>query len=293
MLLLPKTAACLMATPARRVGNVFLQPYAFTKSDGSIGVSAWAIITYEETKGAGAGPPEDVGTGEQPEDGSGEGNDAYLPEEGKNVIYHSFDFKTPDLVSAGRIVNRPEFDDDGDNIIQPEELIYLEDEDGTPILDYLGRPQLAYENARRGRFIPQGIGAFGASGTAQLMVHKQGPEGSGRPSDILLRRWVIPDYGSTFNKKPKKKDNIVVGYNIEDGKGNTFNPYSADWLDGEWLEDSVSGQSYYADGVQNMSSVTPTVTTAQPGRARSGRSLGGRQGRRMGPDRCQPERPDR
>ncbi|SHJ28834.1 hypothetical protein SAMN02745165_01990 [Malonomonas rubra DSM 5091] len=245
-------------------GNIFLQPYAFTKPDGSIAVSAWAIITYEETKGAGAGPPAE---GEEP-------SEAYLPEEGKNVIYHSFDFKTPELVSAGRIVNRPEFNDsDGDNYVDPEELVYLLDaEDGNQVLDYRDRPQLAYENARRGRFLPQGLGAFGATGTSQLMVHKQGPDGSGRPSDILLRRWVIPD-GS--KKIPLKKANsvgtqVVVGYNIVDADGNTVNPYSADCLVGDWIQDTgvdgeVSEQWYYADGVQNVSSVTPTETTDSMG----------------------------
>jgi len=67
--------------------NLFLQPYV--NADGK--TSAWAIINYEETKGAGNGPPED---GAIP-------SEAYLPEQGKNVIYHTFDFKTPDLVSGG------------------------------------------------------------------------------------------------------------------------------------------------------------------------------------------------
>ena len=239
-------------------GNIFLQPYAFTKSDGSIGISAWAIITYEETKGAGAGPPDETGTGENSE--------AYVPEEGKNVIYHSFDFKSPDLVSAGRIVNRPEFiDSNGDNVVQSGELVYLVDENGIQIPDYLGRPQLAYENARRGRFLPQGLGAFGSSGTTQLMVHKQGPEGSGRPSDILLRRWEVPGWNTTYTRVPKKKDGVVIGYNIEDAAGKTLNPYSSDCLVGDWIEDTLSGQYYYADGVQNVSSVTPTVTTDSQG----------------------------
>lgn len=247
-------------------GNIFLQPYAFTKPDGSIGISAWAIITYEETKGAGAGPPEGVGDGEKPEDGTGTGSDAYVPEEGKNVIYHSFDFKNPDVVSAGRIINRPEFvDSNDDNIVQPEELVYLVDELDVQIPDYLERPQLAYENARRGRFMPQGLGAFGTSGTAQIMVHKQGPEGAGRPSDILLRRWVIPDYGTTYKRVAKKIDGILVGYNIEDANGSTINPYSVNCLLGTRIEDPLSGQEYYADGVQNMSSVTPTVTTESMG----------------------------
>ncbi len=244
-------------------GNIFLQPYTFTKPDGSFGTSAWAIITYEETKGAGAGPPETDNNGTPDGSGEGSGVDAYLPEQGKNVIYHSFDFKNPDLVAAGRIVNRPEFIDDGDNIIQPSELVYLEDEGGVKILDYLDHWQLSYENARRGRFMPQGIGAFGSSHTALVMVHKQGPDGAGRPSDILLRRW---EYPADCTKVAKKKtDGTVVGYNIEDANGETVNPYGPDCIVGGWVEDTVSGQYYYEGGVQNMSSVTPTVVTDSKG----------------------------
>ena len=240
-------------------GNIFIQPYAYNKPDGSIAISAWAIITYEETKGAGAGPPDE----DELENGN---SDAYIPEEGKNVIYHSFDFQHPDLVAAGRIVNRPEFSDaDGDNVADPEELVYLVDEDGAQILDYLGRPQLAYENARRGRFMPQGIGAFAASRTSLVMVHKQGPDGAGRPSDILLRRWEYP--ASAKRITLKNAQNVVLGYNIVDKVTNaTINPYGADCLVGTWVEDTAnSGQGYYVDGVLNMSSVTPRVTTGSTG----------------------------
>ena len=247
-------------------GNIFLQSYVSgTKPDGSPIYSAWAIITYEETKGAGAGPPDTDEMGDQPEDGTGSGTDAYVPEEGKNVIYHSFDFKQPDLVAAGRIVNRPEFiDADLDNYVDPGELVYLVDETGALILDYLERPQLAYENARRGRFLPQGLGLIGPSKTSQLMVHKQGPEGAGRPSDILLRRWeLLPGY----KKNPIKVDGVTVGFNVVDtlNENEIVNPYSADCLVGEWVVDPVSGQGYYASGVQNVSSVTPTVVTESRG----------------------------
>ncbi|SHJ28958.1 hypothetical protein SAMN02745165_01994 [Malonomonas rubra DSM 5091] len=245
-------------------GNIFLQPYATGEYDakGNPVISAWTIITYEETKGAGAGPPEEEGGGED-----NTNSDAYIPEEGKNVIYHSFDMFEPDLVSAGRIVNRPEFIDvNENNIIDEGELVYLVDEDGVVIKDYLERPQLAYENARRGRFMPQGIGAFGKTGTALVMVHKQGPDGAGRPSDILLRRWQLPA-GAT--KVPFKNENnagtVVLGFSIKDVKGNWINPYSPERIVGEWVVDDASGQGYYADGVQNVSSVTPTVTTDSAG----------------------------
>jgi hypothetical protein len=109
--------------------NVFLQTY--TKPDGT--KSAWAIMAYEETKGAGIGPPdhtEDSPYGDEP-----------LPEEGKNAIYHSFDFQNPDLVSAGNIINLPERDADGNLMYQRDVSL---DGDGNVvfgelILDYLGR----------------------------------------------------------------------------------------------------------------------------------------------------------
>lgn len=227
-------------------GNIFLQPYvAGHKPDGSEIYSAWAIITYEETKGAGAGPPEETGTGEN--------SDAYIPEEGKNVIYHSFDFKTPDLVSAGYIMNSPEMDIDGN-------LIYLTEEpaeDGTPgaqIFDYLGRPQLAYENARRGRFILQGAGAIKKSRSIMLMVYKEGEEGSGRPSDIMMQRWVVPS------------TDILNAYTDSEGTlVPADNPYRFENIVGDWIQDAVSEQYYRASGPVNMSSVTPTVTTASAG----------------------------
>ncbi|MDL1963636.1 MAG: choice-of-anchor O protein, partial [Deltaproteobacteria bacterium] len=67
--------------------NLFLQTYT---KDGK--KSAWAIMAYEETKGVGLGPPEDTGTGGEPQDGSGYDPYETFPDEGKNAIYHSFDF---------------------------------------------------------------------------------------------------------------------------------------------------------------------------------------------------------
>src|SRR5690606_18755235 len=94
--------------------NLMMQPYTVTIQGDNPATptvetsytvtSAWAIINYEETKGAGSGAPDTSGTGDQPEDGTGLGGDEYLIEQGKNVIYHSFDFQNPDLVSAGHIL---------------------------------------------------------------------------------------------------------------------------------------------------------------------------------------------
>jgi putative metal-binding protein len=196
--------------------NLFLQTY--TKSDGS--KSAWAIMAYEETKGLGAGPPENAGTGEQPQDGSGYDPYEAFPDNGKNAIYHSFDFQNPDLVSGGTILNMPETDEDG-NPLYVVETDYLgstyneatgeyepivNPNAGTEILDWKGDPQLAYENARRPRFILQskssafgGVkpdGSFkepGNSGTVLLVLYKQGEDGAGRPTDIMARRCVVKD----------------------------------------------------------------------------------------------------
>ena len=180
-------------------------------------------MAYEETKGAGAGAPE--------HDGEGAYGDEYLADEGKNVIYHSFDFQNPDLVSAGNILNLPERD-------ASNNLLYLQEEDGTLILDYLGRPQLAYENARRPRFILQGKSAVGPSKTVMLIVYKEGQEGSGRPSDIMLRRVVSASPG---------------------------NPYSFGNIVCDELKIADSGLEVCVDGTQNMSTVTPTVTTDSQG----------------------------
>ncbi|MBU8871727.1 MAG: hypothetical protein KOO60_12745, partial [Gemmatimonadales bacterium] len=191
-------------------------------------VGAWAIINYEETKGAGNGPPDNTGDESN--------SDAYLPEQGKNIIYHSFEFSNPDLVSGGTIVNLPERDLEGN-------VLYLVEEDlNTQILDYEGQPQLAYENARRARFILQGDGAIGASRTVMLMVYKEGKEGAGRPSDIMLRRFEVPTTDDRTVDNPYRIENLVGTIATSDG-----------------------GKPYYADGAINFSTVTPDVTTESSG----------------------------
>jgi len=215
-------------TGASRV-NLFLQTYS--KPDGT--KSAWAIMNYEETKGAGIGPPdhgeEDPPYGDEP-----------LPEQGKNVIYHSFDFQNPDLVSAGNIINLPERDADGNLMYRKE--VSLDGEGnivyGALILDYLGLPQLAYENARRARFILQGKAAMGASKTVMVIVYKEGQEGSGRPSDIFLRRVV---------------------------SGTPGNPYAATNIVCNMTELADNGLTVCVDGTQNMSTVNPILTTESMG----------------------------
>jgi hypothetical protein len=213
--------------------NLFLQTY--TKSDGT--KSAWAIMAYEETKGMGSGPSEHLGEGDEPLDGSGYDPYATAPDEGKNVIYHSFDFQNPDLVSAGTIINLPETDADGTELyaLEPDYLGSTLNADGTytpipnplageEITDWKGDPIHIYENARRPRFILQGKSAAGASKTVLIVLYKEGQEGKGRPSDIMARRCVANTAG---------------------------NPYKPD---------------HFVSGVQNLSTVTPTVTWTNPDR---------------------------
>jgi hypothetical protein len=168
--------------------NLFLQPYK--KTDGSKG--AWAIIGYEESKGVGSPPEDEEGCGDEavdPEDVDHE--DRYKPDVGKNVIYHSFAFDNPEVVSGGGILNLPETDAAGDPI-------YLVNEDGSAFLDWEGKPVLAYENARRIRFVTQPKSKAGSSKTVLVALYRQGAEGSGKPADIFMRRAVAPGSGNPY-----------------------------------------------------------------------------------------------
>lgn len=137
----------------------------------------WTILGYEETKGLGI-PPE----GEH-----GEDDDVTRPEpddKGKNVIYHSFKFDQPDLVSAGNVLNLPALDDTG-NLIP----IYYKDAEGESTGIFR---QYKTENARRIRFIAQPKSWMGTSRTSMVATYRQGREGSGKPADVFAIRAVVP-----------------------------------------------------------------------------------------------------
>jgi len=158
--------------------NVFVQPYM--RPDGT--KSAWVMIGYEESKGVGTPPEEE---GEEREDG------VYKPDMGKNVIYHSFELFQPKTVDGGGIINLPETDASGNPV-------YLVDEFGELIYDWNGQPILAYENARRVRFIPQPKSKAGASKTVLVALYRQGEEGSGKPADVFMRRIKAPSSGNPY-----------------------------------------------------------------------------------------------
>ncbi len=178
---------------------IFVQPYK--KPDGT--KSAWAIIGYEESKGVGIPPESDHEDGDdscgsdESSDGvivisSGEEDEAkYKADMGKNVIYHSFDLFNPETVGAGGIINLPETDEFGSPV-------YVLNEDGTLFLDWKGEPVLAYENARRVRFIPQSKSKAGPSKTVLVALYRQGEEGSGKPADVFMRRMTAPSTGNPY-----------------------------------------------------------------------------------------------
>jgi hypothetical protein len=207
-----------------------LQPY--TRSDGT--KSAWALLAYEESKGMGhslaAEAHEDT---DNPVDEiiGDQGQDKPIKQDiGKNMIYHSFDFTQPDLVSAGHIVNLPALcgglyptycdDPKTPDVIetnlenptctctpgQPVPLYfdYLVDADNNPdtpdewIPDDTKFLQYRTEIARRARFIVQSPGKMGATKTLGAIIYKQGQEGQGRPADVFIRRFVKSGTGNPY-----------------------------------------------------------------------------------------------
>ncbi|MDH3901999.1 MAG: choice-of-anchor O protein [Xanthomonadales bacterium] len=217
-----------------------LQPY--TKTDGT--KSAWALFAYEESKGLGHSLAAEahLDTDNPVDEIVGEGSDDSGQEKpikqdiGKNMMYHSFDFAQPDLVSPGHIVNLPAlcgglyptFCDDKKtpDIIETNEenptctceagqpvplyFDYLVDTDGDPetagewIPDDTKFLQYRYEIARRARFLMQSPGKMGDSKTLGALIYKQGQEGQGRPADAYIRRFVKSGTGN-----PYKFENMV------------------------------------------------------------------------------------
>lgn len=246
--------------------NLFLQPY-YDKKLGKY--RAWAILAYEETKGVGIGPPEETGIGN---------TDEPDPDDlGKDVLYESFSFDTPVAVSAGFRLNHPELGigrdpetneilHDLENLdnnlpiwIEGELLTGLPTEGNSAGSVTIDTGRYATENARRIRFILQGkkpaLGAetgtiikngievptYAGAGTPLIGIYKQGVDGKGRPSDIMLRRINILN---------------------PDGTAKGGNPYQADYfVCDEWLEEEGRPRTCLA-AAQNMSSVS--VLASEP-----------------------------
>ncbi len=231
--------------------NIQLQPY--TNDNGTPSnpsddfKSAWVLLGYEESKGLGHSLAASEHTDNPVDEIIGDNSDESGQEKpvkqdlGKNVIYHSFDFSKPDLVSAGHIVNLPALcgglyptycdDPKTPDIIETNEdnptcscepgqpvplyFDYLVDTDNNPdtpdewIPDDTKFLQYRTEIARRTRFIAQSYPKVKSSGLAAAIIYKQGQEGQGRPADVFIRRIIVP---SGF--KPKV-DNPFAFENFE------------------------------------------------------------------------------
>jgi hypothetical protein len=191
--------------------NLFMFPK--TLPDGTI--IAEAGLGYEETKGLGEGKS------------GGRPDDVYA--QGKLVRYHHLpDFRAPAVMQPGNILNLQAMD--------PLTRSPLFWEDGTK----------KYENARRVRFILQGKSGCGdtleakAACTTMVAVYKQGIEGQGRQSDVMMRRAVA---GYEFGKFQPGDLNLsspsvlaTEPSSNEDGveKVTSFDWYASDLLTESW-----------------------------------------------------------
>ncbi|MCD6654285.1 MAG: choice-of-anchor O protein [Sulfurovum sp.] len=123
-----------------------------------------AVFGYEETKGLGDGAPEDQGV---PQEGTPE--DVNWTDTGKYVIYESFPFDNPESLTdaEGYVIS-------GGNILNEK------------------NSEGIYENARRIRFVAQGMASMATSvnDTVLVALYKEGMEGQGRPSDIMLKTFT-------------------------------------------------------------------------------------------------------
>ena len=232
--------------------NIKLEPY--TKPDGS--KSAWVLLAYEETKGLGHSLAAEEHDDDHGDEIIGETDDSgqlkpVKQDLGKNVVYHSFDYTQPDLVSPGHIVNLPALcgglfpnycDDpktpdvietDPDNptcTCTPGEPVPLyfdyeqcSDPDDPTTCEWIpdDTKLLQYRNeiARRVRFISQSYSKIKSQRLATAVIYKQGQEGQGRPADVFIRRIVVPTTvanpdGSERNFNPKM-DNPYEFANFE------------------------------------------------------------------------------
>jgi len=187
--------------------NIFIQPGKFNGEPGAI-----AIFGYEETKGLGEGTPEEV-----PVVQDGNDVDANWTDTGKYVIYESFPFNQPEklgditddvhAVSGGHILNLPNSED-------------------------------IYENARRVRFVPQGMKSMETSEEDIVLaaVYKEGMEGQGRPSDIMLARWKG---GYAFSNLVDGRINISsVTPTVTDEEANTTKVLEWEWTPANLADES-------------------------------------------------------
>jgi hypothetical protein len=150
---------------------------------------AWVVLAYEESKGL--GEEEDMDPNDLIE----------KVDMGKNIWYHTFDMRYPELVSQGMQLNQPAvYPDDwsivGDRLSEDASSGYrFMDIDPDPIYeDQAGLETTLYQNeiARRFSLISQPLKDAGSSGTVAFAMWKQGIIRQGGPADVFARRFVAP-----------------------------------------------------------------------------------------------------
>ncbi len=160
----------------------------------------WAILGYEETKGLGTPSEEENEEVHTVVTNGSDAEDDEAGEKGKDIVYHSFKFDSPEMVSAGNVLNLPALDDAG-NLIP----VYYKDAAGLPT-EYVR--QYATENARRVHFLAQNKSEMGSTRTAMVAIYKQGREGNGKPSDVFMIRAVVPT-SDTSTDNPYRFSNFA------------------------------------------------------------------------------------
>ncbi len=161
-----------------------LEPY--TQADGT--VSAWVVMAYEELKALGECDEADP--------------DCVPIDIGKNVWYHTFDMYNPDLVAQGSMLNQPAVD--------RETGLFFD-----ILTDEWGYEFYETEIARRFNLMTQPASDLYLtstetySGTAGILIYKQGIINQGGPADIFLRRLVLPEGFDPAVDNPYAFENMV------------------------------------------------------------------------------------
>ncbi len=157
--------------------------------------SAWVVLAYEESKGL--GEEEDMDPNDLIE----------KVDMGKNIWYHTFDMRNPELVSQGMQLNMPAvYPADGDFSLAPRlvpETLTVGDHEYTfmkiepdPVYEEQAELETTLyqaEIARRFSLISQPAKDAGPSGTVAFAMWKQGIIRQGGPADVYARRFNIPN----------------------------------------------------------------------------------------------------
>jgi hypothetical protein len=177
--------------------RVNLRGYDSTPDDGiDADDAAWVILAYEESKGL--GEEEDMDPWDLIE----------KVDMGKNIWYHTFDMRNPEMVSQGLMLNMPAvYPADGDYSLAPrlvpetwdvgEHTYTFMQIVPDPIYgEQAGLESELYQTeiARRFSLISQPGASAGESGVVAFATWKQGIVRQGGPADVYARRFIKPSY---------------------------------------------------------------------------------------------------